>query len=180
MPKGYYQRHPKPKICGIYAVLNTETGETYIGSSPDVRGRYWSHLTRIRRGKHKESILNAAKEYGIEVFTLVILEECSVEDLYQKETEWLQANKPEYNVLFEASPKNKGLKREPTSDKTKELISQANKGHPGYWLGKHHSEQTKVLLSKISSERRHTEESRLLMSDRRREYWAKRKSNETT
>lgn len=105
MPKGVYTRTLRSRFSGVYAVLNIETGETYIGSSKDVLGRIYHHTRYIKDGNHQiPKIRLAVEEYGSEAFTFVVLESCSSEIREERETHWLQTLLPEYNTFLTARP----------------------------------------------------------------------------
>lgn len=59
---------------------------------------------------------------------------------------------------------NKGRLGQPLSDETKAKISAALKGRTSGMIGKKHSPETKARIGQASKEKRHTEESRELMS----------------
>lgn len=87
-------------MSGVYAILNTETGEMYIGSSKDLFYRFNDHIRSLRRGNPGNRKLRVAvEEYGHEAFTVVVLEKCEVEFLFQRETHWISELNPEYNIL---------------------------------------------------------------------------------
>lgn len=131
---GTYPRNPRIKFCGVYAILNTVSGEMYIGSSTDLVSRMHFHYNRIKRGYHGyRKIQIALDRDGPEAFTVVILEICESKEQYEKETEWLQANRPEYNNLEEASRKNKGIS---VSEETKRILVEKGKGNTNRKYGK--------------------------------------------
>lgn len=97
-------------ICGVYAILNTETGETYIGSSTGLASRFAIHLSDMKRGIHpRVKIRDAVEEYGIEAFTFVVLEECEILERLIKEKEWIDYWQPEYNTVVESTLGPKGF-----------------------------------------------------------------------
>lgn len=104
----------RPKISAVYAVLNVETGETYIGSSDNVLKRATEHLRGIRGGYHQtRKIKQAVLEYGVEAFTFVIVEECKPLIREERELFWLQAWSPEYNSSYESALGPKGYRHTP-------------------------------------------------------------------
>src|SRR5579884_2546151 len=76
--------------CGIYAIVNTVTGERYIGSSSKITERFTDHRWNLRRGTHHSASLQKAwNTYGEDKFLFIILEEVldiadleSVEQVY--------------------------------------------------------------------------------------------------
>jgi len=64
-------------VCGIYRMTNTQTGKFYIGSSVDIRGRWYKHLSHLRRGIHANAHLQAAfTQSGEDAFLFQLVEAC--------------------------------------------------------------------------------------------------------
>lgn len=106
-------------ICGIYMIINQLTGERYIGQSRNIIGRWWSHTapnTKEYNRMHKD-----IKKQGRETFDFVILEECPIEELDEKEKFYIAKLNPEYNVST-GGRGNNGYK--PTAEQ-KEVYRQA-------------------------------------------------------
>jgi hypothetical protein len=115
---------------GIYAVINTECpspyfplGKVYIGQAHKITRRLWDHLLVGRRNEpYKHSNIHlwrAFKKYGEDAFAFAILEECSPEELTNKEDKWInetKANNPNfgYNKRM-ASDSNQGSVFKPLS-----------------------------------------------------------------
>ena len=75
---------------GVYAIINTETGDVYIGQATVLKARLVQHLALLRAGKHKTTRLQAAwNEYGEEVFAFAIIEECDPRWLSDKESYYI-------------------------------------------------------------------------------------------
>lgn len=89
-------------MIGIYAIENKVTGECYVGKSQNIPARFQQHIAMLERGEHHSIKLQRAYDSrGISDFVFKVLEECSVEQLDQKEAEWiakLNAIEKGYNV----------------------------------------------------------------------------------
>jgi len=107
----YYKNNPhqygitnKPKgrpmneelKSGVYLITNTETGETYVGCSNDIKRRIWRHFYNRGRSKNK-LISKALKTYGKEAFTSQVLEYCEKEIKFEREAYWITQYGCEYN-----------------------------------------------------------------------------------
>lgn len=69
-------------MIGIYCIQNKVNGKRYIGQSINLESR----TSDIHRNRH----LNASIEkYGIENFSVTIIEECTVDDLDARERYWI-------------------------------------------------------------------------------------------
>ena len=86
------------KICAVYKITNTITGDFYIGSSKNVKNRWMSHKKPSTWNKCPNNQLYLdMKKYGVDKFELQILEEVEVEQLKEKEQWFIELLKPTYN-----------------------------------------------------------------------------------
>lgn len=78
--------------CGIYRIINTVTGLSYIGSAKNFERRYRSHLSDLRLNRHHSSKLqNSWNKYGEANFEFVVIECCAECDLLVREQHWIDA-----------------------------------------------------------------------------------------
>ena len=86
------------KICGIYKITNTITGDFYIGSSKDVKQRWAAHKcpSRWKQCKNNQMYLDMRK-YGVDKFVFEILVEVEPEELKVAEQQFIETLKPTYN-----------------------------------------------------------------------------------
>lgn len=90
--------HRKNKICGIYQIINDVTKESYVGSSKNILERFAKHKAPSIRARCSEyPLYKAFEKYGIESFSLIILEECSENILLEREQFFIETIQPEYN-----------------------------------------------------------------------------------
>src|SRR5690349_10914490 len=82
---------------GVYAVQNLVTGRAYIGSTVNIRNRWYRHQAMLRQGYHTNGDLRRdSKQYGAAAFSLVVLETVESErDLLAAERRWIEALDPE-------------------------------------------------------------------------------------
>lgn len=84
---------------GIYRITNSVNGKHYVGSTSAMRTRWSQHRAQLRRGDHHCTHLqNAWNKYGEASFEFVIIEECEVGQLLEREQVHLDAM-GEYNTL---------------------------------------------------------------------------------
>ena len=107
---------------GVYTILNKVTNKSYVGSAINITARWLRHKSDLLANKHHSKYLQAAiNKYGIENFSLDVLCLYSKKDLLYYEQVCINLLNPEYNILKIA----------------------------GSCLGRKHSEETKLKLSKI-------------------------------
>jgi group I intron endonuclease len=64
------------KICGVYCIKNIINNNLYIGSSKNLKLRYFNHKTKLKNNKHENKHLqNAWNLYGEQNFKFYIIEE---------------------------------------------------------------------------------------------------------
>lgn len=74
-------------MIGIYKITNNINGKIYIGQSNNIQRRFSEHQNRGATSRIPVDI--AIQRYGKENFSFEIIEECSIEQLNQKETYWI-------------------------------------------------------------------------------------------
>ena len=86
------------KICGIYKITNTITGDFYIGSSKNVKRRWAAHKwpSSWKRFPNNSMYIDMQK-YGVEKFEFQILEVVEPDDLKVTEQKFIELLKPAYN-----------------------------------------------------------------------------------
>lgn len=82
-------------MIGIYKITNKINNKCYIGQSNNIKRRFTEH--RCIGHETNKSLKIAYKKYGIENFGFEILEECTLEELNEKEIYWINKLKPQYN-----------------------------------------------------------------------------------
>ena len=78
--------------CGIYKITNQVNQKVYIGQSINIENRWKEHLQKcnsIDDENYNYPLYKAIRKYGLESFKFEILEECSQENLGQKEIEYI-------------------------------------------------------------------------------------------
>ena len=84
------------KICGIYKITCTVTGDFYIGSSKNISKRWNAHRAPCEHKAYPNyKMYQDMDKYGLENFTFEVLEE--TEDLKVREQFYMDTLKPTYN-----------------------------------------------------------------------------------
>lgn len=157
----------KKIICGIYKIINP-LGLIYIGQSEHCLRRYARTAYRFQKIIH-----NSILTHGFENHKFEIIEECSIEDLDNRETYWIafyESCDPEKGLNSNTGGK-KGFKM--TNDVRKRM-SESSIGHtmpeatlkaliarnPGnkFNLGKKHSAETLKKISEGNKGKKLTDE----------------------
>lgn len=117
------------RTCGIYAIRGEE--KSYVGSSVDVHQRWTNHRILLRNGNHPNIHLQRAwNKYGEEAFEFVVLEECSADQLIEREQHYIDTTQRLYNCCLVADS----------------------------WLGRTHSSESKAKMRAAKLGRTHTPE----------------------
>lgn len=101
------KRYDKNK-CGIYLIRNLINGKVYIGKSINIYKRIVAHicgLTAKRKKEENPHFISAWHKYGKEAFEYIVLEECLLNELSDKELYWMHF----YNSIDSSKGYNKRL-----------------------------------------------------------------------
>ena len=141
-------------VSGIYCIERIETGEKYIGKG--------KNLKREMNRSHKECpcLYNAIKKYGENSFIRYIIEYCEIEELNEKEQDYIE----NLNTLrpngYNLTKGGNGQMGWIPSPETREKIRQSQLGEKGNNYGKHFSVETKEKISKANKGKRVSIETR--------------------
>lgn len=87
-------------MTGIYKIENLIDKKVYIGQSKDIVKRWSNHKSNafdINSHSYDYPLYRAIRKYGIENFDFSILEECLIEELNEKEKQYIE----KYNSFFD-------------------------------------------------------------------------------
>lgn len=139
----------------IYKTTNNVNGKIYVGqhSTMNLNDGY------VGSG---DLILAAINKYGKRHFTREILEYCTQENINEKEIAWIHelnsTNRSHgYNISLGGNCVMRGRKH---TAKTKQLISDLQKGEKHFNFGKHHSIETRKKISAANQGRVKSPETR--------------------
>lgn len=174
----------------IYRITNKINGKTYIGKHKykKLNDDYMGSGVHLRRAQKKYGMENFEKK--VLVFNISKLEHVNLlektfiaaerekvgrENCYNKsdggdggalrkgKTPWNKGKQMSDEMKKKLSESTKGKR---LSEETKQKMSEAKKGHPGYWLGKHHTEEQKKKISEAWEYDKHfTEETKRKISE---------------
>lgn len=80
-------------ISGIYKITNLTNGKIYIGRSNNCQRRWNEHVYEAKadfRPQYHYPLSRAIRKYGIENFKMEILKECSPEEFFDLEIEFIE------------------------------------------------------------------------------------------
>ncbi|MGL5736567.1 MAG: GIY-YIG nuclease family protein, partial [Beijerinckiaceae bacterium] len=89
-----------PDAPGIYMLTNLINGKRYVGLAKSIRTRMATHRYAAKRKPTNSHIYNAIRKYGIDAFSVYVVEMCNVKDMSAKEYEHIQKINPEYNAML--------------------------------------------------------------------------------
>lgn len=151
-----------PKYAGIYCIKNNINGKCYIGQSIKLRKRLLDHYNHYLSDRYSHIILyKAFKKYGIENFSLIILDTFrdalnpKIKDtLDSLEKEYIEKYNSYYNGYNNTLGGDTGVLGLIHSEKTKETISESvitnyDNTHRGseYWVKAKHIIQGHEYIS---------------------------------
>lgn len=115
---------------GIYLWTNLINGQRYVGSSNNLRKRFWQYYNINYLADNPGMIIcRALIKNGYSNVSLSILEYCNVKGLIAREKHYLNLLKPEYNVCKEPGRPNNTLGFKHTAE-TLENISKSRLNNP--------------------------------------------------
>jgi len=151
LDKREWKRSEIPTASGIYAIVNLVNGKRYVGSSANLRKRWWQHRARLRVGNHHSCHLQRSwDKHGEASFAFKVIEFVPVDFLLDIEQKYLDENNGGYNISKCSDAPQKGrkiseeqrkklsiaLKGRKKSPETRARMSAASKGkkktHPPY------------------------------------------------
>lgn len=148
-------------IVGIYKITNPK-GKVYIGQSVDIIRR--KNTYKNFKSPSQPRIYNSIKKYGWENHIFEIIEECTLEQLSERETYWKQyyidENDGDWSMVLFCNLYDNGTG--PLSEETKRKIGNANKGRK-------YSEETCKKISIKLKGRKYSEETIKKLSQPRSE-----------
>lgn len=84
-------------MTGIYKITNCITRQIYIGQSVDIERRWTEHKTPKANGNNR--LHGDMQKYGIDNFVFEVVEECTKENLLERELFYIKTLKPFYNYV---------------------------------------------------------------------------------
>lgn len=90
-------------MIGIYKIINNVNNKIYVGQSIDINRRFKEHIRTSKLNKDTMPIHKAIYKYGIDNFSLTILEECEISELDIREAYYIKTLKSQdknigYNI----------------------------------------------------------------------------------
>lgn len=142
-------------MIGIYKIINPK-GNIYIGQSTNLEARRSDYSSKRCKGQVK--LYRSIQKYGFESHTFLIIEECEIVQLNDRERYWQDF----YEVLGEGGLNLKltttSTKSGAHSQETKQKIADALKGHT-------YSDETRIKISNSLKGKTCTEETRRKRSE---------------
>jgi group I intron endonuclease len=184
----------KHKTSGIYAICSSTTGRKYIGSSSRIQQRWSEHRRSLRNGDHPNIHLQRAwNKYGEDSFEFVVLEECPVELLFEREQYHFDQTPSKYNLTAVAESSlgtkrsaetrarisaskmgNKNASGHVKSAETREKCGAANKGNT-HRVGAVASPETREKIRQAAKGRPVSVETRAKLSAAAKAQWERRR-----
>lgn len=87
-------------MIGIYKITNKVNGHCYVGQSRYIEKRWSNHIVASHNKNDKGyeyPLYRAIRKYGLENFDFSVIEECTIDQLNEREVFWIKEYSPEYN-----------------------------------------------------------------------------------
>ena len=152
------------KYSGIYIITNTINDKVYVGQAQDLYIRTKHHISDERNPLLKK----AFKKYGLDKFTINVLEKCEIEKLDDREQYWMDyyevTNKDKGYNICPIAGSTRGVKK--SQEERKQMSERASQriGDLNPFYGKEHSEETKEKIRKRKLNQKVSEETKLKLS----------------
>ena len=138
------------KICGIYKITNTITGDFYIGSSKDIKRRWREHKWPSTWKRYSNNpMYQDMKNYGTDKFEFQVIEEVEEEELKEIEQEFIEKLKPTYNNY---NAKGLNIERRKKCCKEYEKTEKRKKCHKEYHKTDKGKESQKKAVNKYQNQ----------------------------
>lgn len=119
------------KKTGIYKILNTHTQEFYIGSSITLYYRLKQHYKKLITQCHVNfKLQNSWNVYGEKNFKIEILEYCNEDEVRNKEIEYINSLKPEFNLINDFNNYYFSQETREKMSKSAKNLNKIGKNHP--------------------------------------------------
>tara|TARA_S200002703_G_scaffold159421_1_gene172826 strand:+ start:104 stop:847 length:744 start_codon:yes stop_codon:yes gene_type:complete len=147
-------------MIGIYKITNIQTGMFYIGSSKNIKRRFWEHESKLRNNSHGNyKLQNSWNKHGNNNFKFEVLKETHVDELLTEEQRYLDDLRPYdrevgYNISHNAGGGDNFINH-PNKEGIRKKLSDMNKGVNNAMYGKKHKESS-INLQKERSVGRYT------------------------
>lgn len=170
---------------GIYQIRNIKNGKRYVGSAVNVRQRWASHRSLLRKGKHhSDHLQNSWKKYGEQSFEFEVIELCEKGSLIERE-QWHINQGCHYNkapiagsplgVKWSKSARERASARRAGVRKSSSHVEAMRTAFPKVWKRDGYAEKMKAAISAS-----YTPELRKLKSDQMKARWASYEYREET
>ena len=88
------------KISAVYKIINTVTGDCYIGSSRNVKHRWADHkCTSTWKNYPNSQLYLDMKRYGVDKFSFQVIAEVEEGSLKETEQQFIEKLHPSYNDI---------------------------------------------------------------------------------
>lgn len=150
------------RIGFIYQITCEQTGKKYVGQTrrKTIEQRWKEHIKYATKKSGKSKLSAAIRKYGAGTFSWVLLEECIVEQLNEKETYWIKT----LDTLTNGYNLNEGGKAPIWSEESKRRFSEIHpcrgkfgKDHPAF--GHKHTKEARRRIGDASRGRKRSKES---------------------
>ena len=120
-------------LSAVYQILNTITGDSYVGSSKDVLRRFLQHKYPSSWRRQQNSLLyKDIQKYGLNKFNFLIIKQIEPEYLKKEEQKYIELLHPTYNNRRSKALDIQRRKKHTQSDEYKKYRKKYYQSHKKY------------------------------------------------
>lgn len=101
----------------IYLIINKENGHKYVGQTTQPMNKRWQQHIQEANKMSSKPLHKAFRKYGVDKFTMKVIDECDVSLLNEKEQYWIE----KYNT-FESAEGYNAIREEERKDNILNII----------------------------------------------------------
>ncbi|AYD00901.1 GIY-YIG nuclease family protein [Neorhizobium sp. NCHU2750] len=133
MKREYRKRDHLPKDSGVYEIINTITGEKYVGSAKNICTRISAHFSKLRKGESESVLLQKSfDEYGEYAFSTRVIELVSDREERLDLEQFYIDKADEYTLNTLRSSRGRHGMENTTETKRKMAASKTGEMHPKF------------------------------------------------
>lgn len=131
----------------VYKIINNINGKFYIGKTHYLPDRISLHKSRYKNLLYESELYCDMRKYGLENFSLIVLEQCDINNLVEREKFWIENTRALYNG-YNKSASNGGQVGFKMLESTKRKMSESRRNEKNGFYNKTHTQEVRKNINK--------------------------------